>query len=136
MDSERLDVVIRELRQVEEKQRRLARLYVEGTLPEDILSTQSEELNRRRLQLESERRELKSSAPHTINVDDLQKSLPEAANRLRQWVLAASENEMELILRALDIQIRASHEQVHIEGTVPVSLPQEEGLVTIERTSA
>ena len=73
---------------------------VKGTLPEDILSTQSEELNGSCLQLESERRGLKSSAPYTINVDDLQKSLPEAANRLRQWVLAASEHELALAVEA------------------------------------
>ena len=43
---------------------------------------------------------------------------------------------MDLILRALDIQVAASREEVRIEGSVPTIVPQEVDLVTIVQTSA
>ena len=43
---------------------------------------------------------------------------------------------MDLILRALDIQVAASREEVRIEGSVPAVVPQEVDLVTIVQTSA
>ena len=42
---------------------------------------------------------------------------------------------MDLILRALDIQVAASREEVRIEGSVPALVPQEADLVTIAQTS-
>ena len=41
---------------------------------------------------------------------------------------------MELIFRALRIQVTASRDQVKIEGSVPVLAPEGEDLVTTERT--
>ena len=42
---------------------------------------------------------------------------------------------MDLILRALDIQVAASREEVRIDGSVPALVPQEADLVTIVQTS-
>ena len=62
-------------------------------------------------------------------------TLPDATARIRQWVLAASEDAMELILKALHIQVSASHSEVQIEGSVPVVISDGEDLITIARTS-
>ncbi len=57
------------------------------------------------------------------------------AARLREWVLAASEEDLELILKALAVQVKASSQRVDIEGTVPL-LQEDQDLVTIAQTSA
>ena len=132
----RLETVNRELEQVEERQRRLAKLYVEGSIPEEILSVESEQLNRRRSILETERRGLVPSTPQAINLDQLNQILPEVTARLRTWVLEASEEDMGLILRALAVQVKASWEEVQIEGVVPVLESEPDDLVTIVQTSA
>ena len=62
-------------------------------------------------------------------------TLPGAAAKIRKWVLEASEDDMELILRSLRIQIVASHQQVQIEGRVLVMVPDTNNLVTIAQTS-
>ena len=61
--------------------------------------------------------------------------MPDAAAKIKEWVLQASDGDMELILRGLDIQIRASGEEVQIEGSVPVLVEEDGDLVTIARTS-
>ena len=73
--------------------------------------------------------------PKALDLDQLAATLPEAAARLRQWVLDASEEDMDLILQALQVQIAASREQVRIEGSVPALLLEGEDLVTIVQTS-
>ena len=52
---------------------------------------------------------------------------------LREWVLAAYDEDLELILKAA-VKVKASHQRVDIEGTVPV-LRGDQDLVTIARTS-
>ena len=137
-DSVRLETVNRELQQVEERQRRLAKLYVEGSIPEEILSAESEQSssNRRRTSLESERRALVPSTPRVMDLGQLNQMLPKVTARLRSWVMEASKENMELILRALEVQVRASCEKIQIEGTVPVLESEPEDLVTIVQTSA
>ena len=60
---------------------------------------------------------------------------PAAAAWLRKWVLEASEQDMGLILNALSVQVKASQDQVLIEGAVPLAMPEGEDLVTIVQTS-
>ena len=62
-------------------------------------------------------------------------TLPDATTRIRQWVLAASEDDIELILKALHIRVYASHSEVQIEGSVLVVISDGEDLITIARTS-
>jgi hypothetical protein len=135
VDYARLEATDQEIRQVEVRQRRLVRLYVEGSIPEEILSSQSEELNNRRIALESNRRSLLESAPQAIDIKQLKERLPEVAARLREWVLECSDADMELILKGLSVQVMASHEEIHIEGTAPIMIPEAEQLVTIVQTS-
>ena len=114
----------------------LADLYINGSLPQNILESKSEELNQHRLRLEEANRELSAPRPKGLDLDRLASTLPDAAARIRQWVLEASEDDMELILEALHIQVSASRGEVQIEGSVPVLIAEGEDLVTIARTSA
>ena len=133
-DTAHQEAVKRKLEQVEDQQRRMARLYVTGYIPEKLLESQREQLKQQRIRLESERRALKASAPKGMDLGHLEEKLPEACARLKQWVLGASDQDTELILLALAVQVRASNREVHIEGLVPLLLPKEEDLVTIGQT--
>ena len=130
------DEVRREIRRVEEQQRRLARLYVSGSVPEDVLAAESDKLNRLRSSLEAERRNLAAAAHNSVDLNQLGGKLSEVSKRLAEWVLSAKDGDVRLILQALDLQIKASREQVHIEGAVPVLKSNTEDLVTIVQTSA
>ena len=136
IDTTRLEAVHSGLRQVESRQSRLADLYIKGSMPGDILGAKSEELNRQRMQLEGERRAIETSRPEKFDLNHLAGTLPDVAARLRKWVSEASADEMELILQALQLQVAASRDQVKIEGTVPVLIPEGENFVTIAQTSA
>ena len=80
----RIEAVNRKIGEVEEKQRRLAHLYVEGSMPEDLLSSQGEDLKKKRIALESERKSMESLAPQAIDLVQLKDMLPDAAARVRQ----------------------------------------------------
>ena len=54
-DAVAIEVAICKLQQVEEQQRRLTRLYVSDTIPEDVLAEESSRLGKRRRQLEDKR---------------------------------------------------------------------------------
>jgi len=71
-----------------------------------------------------------------LDVDQLSAHLPEAAARMREWGKAASEDDLELIFQALQVQVTASREKVQVAGSVPALLPKEQNLVTTARTSA
>ena len=62
---------------VEAQQRRLARLYTSGALPEDALKSESERLKSERTLLERERIGLESSLAGKIDVSRLQKTMPQ-----------------------------------------------------------
>ena len=135
-DCSRMKRVSRDLEKIEEQQVRLADLYIKGSLPQNILESKSEDLRQHRQRLEAENRELLMSRPKGVDIDGLAATLPDAVAKIRQWVVEAAEDDMELILRALHIQVLASPERVQIEGSVPAMIPEEESLVTIAQTSA
>ena len=128
--------IAEEVGKVEKEQRRLADLYIGGSIPQDIFDIKSQKLSQDRLRLRAESRLLVDLQPSGINLDLLEKTLPDAAARIKEWVLQASDEDMELILRGLDLQIRASGEGVQIEGCVPAQVEEEDNLVTIAQTSA
>ena len=73
----------------------------------------------------------------SVDLDELSERLPEVATRLQRWVLEAGDGDVALILKALDLQVRVSSEEVQIEGAVPlVDGDSNTDLVTIVQTSA
>ena len=135
LDESRAIGVEKEFERIEEQQRRLAELYVNGSLPQNILESKSEELSKHRLRLEAENRELFAPRPMGLDLDLLARTLPHAAARIKQWVLEASEDDLGLILQGLNIRVAASREEVQIEGSVPALVPEGGDLVTIAQTS-
>ncbi len=140
--SHELEPVKKELRSIEAQQRRLVKLYTAGSLPEDVLGEDSERLRVQRERLERELRQLETAKPRQIDINRLERALPRILDHLRAWVNDASEDDVTLMLNALQVQIKASNEEVHIgEGVIPVSEPQnldqeDQDLLTTGRTSA
>jgi len=135
IDRSRQDQVTQELKRIEVKQRRLAKLYVDGSIPEDILSLESRPLNQKREWLEAELRGLPETTKEEIDLSHLQGDLSAVAAKLREWVLNASNGDLELILKALSVQVKVSNQQVLIEGRIPIH-DKGQDLVTIVQTSA
>jgi len=136
IDTARLEALAQDLKKVEMQQRKLVDVYLKGSMPESVLEEKSKELSEQHIRLEDERRAIHAPGPQQLDLDQLAATLPEAAARLRRWVLEASEGDMELILGALQVKVTASQEEVQIEGSVPALVPKEEDLVTIVQTSA
>lgn len=73
----------------------------------------------------------------SVDLDRLSERLPEVAAKLRRWVLEAGDEDVALILKALDLHIKASSEEVQIEGAIPlIDGDSATELVTIVQTSA
>ena len=136
VDEGRARDIAEEIGKVEDQQRRLADLYINGSLPQDILKSKSQMLSHLRILLETENRKLNIPRSDGLDLDLVSKYLQSAAARIKKWVLQASDEDMELILRGLDIQIRASGQAVQIQGSVPFLVENDEDLVTTEQTSA
>ena len=124
---------------VEAQQRRLARLYTSGALPEEALKEESRRLSAERANAESRVRDLEAIQPGKINIAALKRTLPEALERMRAWVKDANGDDCALMLNALQVQIEASTDKILIEGVVPTASLEkgapDQNLVTIEQTS-
>jgi site-specific DNA recombinase len=133
----RLTSVLASLQDIEAKQRRLVRLFTDGDLPETLLESERTELSRRRAALEADRAQLEGSATPALDLKVIEQELPRVVEQIRKWVLRAEVDNLSLMLRALDVQMVASPEQVHAKGSVPI-LAQSiaDDLATIARTWA
>ena len=130
-----------EIRKIEEQQRRLVRLFTAGDMPLNLLAEESARLNMEMSRRQHNQREMVASTTSQIDLTKLEATMPQVLRALRDWVTKASGDELSLLLRALQVRIKASNEKVRIEGVVPLmdsdkSLDQGQDLVTIERTSA
>ncbi len=126
IDYSRAKDIAKEIDKVEEQQRRLADLYINGSLPQDILESKSQMLSHLRILLETENRKLNIPRSDGLDLDLVSKYFPSVAARIKEWVLQASDEDMELLLRGLDIQIRASGQAVQIQGSVPFLVENDE----------
>jgi hypothetical protein len=68
-----------------------------------------------------------------LDLDAVRKLLPQWAAHVRAQILTADSDGFDLMLRALDLRVRASRDEIEIEGTAPVDQAL---LVTTGRTSA
>jgi hypothetical protein len=80
---------------------------------------------------------LESLGTRGLDYERLKHRLPAVANAIRKWVGQAEGEKFDLLLRAVDVRVKASSSELTIEGAIPVSEPVDDpDLVTIERTSA
>ena len=117
---------------------RLVRFDRVGALPEHLPREESRVLAERREALENTRRELQAqTVPTPRDFSRVAGDVPAALAAIRSWVEDASGDDFDLMLRAVDAQVRASHEGVEIAGVVPIFPDGDQAdFATIERTSA
>lgn len=109
----------RQLDDVEAQQSRLADLYISGTLDRTALDTKARALDVRASALREESR-VAHSAVGRSDAAAIEAGLPRALDAVRAWVAAAEGDALDLLLRALDVQIVASTQRVTVGGRVPV----------------
>ncbi len=127
----------RELARVGEQQKRLMRLFVSGELPEEFLQAEAARLRAERQRLEHELNRGVPGTWHSASAGDIRAALPVIVEQVASWARNAKAEDIEVLLRALDVRVRANRERAVIEASVPLlgSL-QNQNLVTTERTSA
>ena len=132
----RIDLVSSELKLMEEKESRLAHLYIEGSISEKVLNQEKETLMRRKSVLTEKQYSLELESDQTLDMDAAVLKLPKISARIDRWIREAKGENMEMLLNALDINVKASRNKVQISGSVP-DLPETgTNFVTIVQTSA
>lgn len=127
----------REIGEVEAKQRRLVKLFTSGELPETLLEAESRSLAEQRARLELERGRLQTERRAGLDLDRVERRLPEVLEALGRWCASEGEDRLRLLVTALDVRLKASREMVEISGSVPlIDSSDHTDLVTIERTWA
>jgi hypothetical protein len=133
------DEAERQLSNVIEQQKRLARLFVSGDLPEEVLNHESARLAEERNRLEGLLRlgrEVRPLAPAPSLTDVF-----DAVRILREWLEAAEDKDFRMFLQALDVTVAAAPDQAVISGVIPAGRPladsrSENEILTIVQTSA
>ncbi len=123
----------RQLDEVRGQQRRLLERLITVDLPVDLVEAKTQELAQRAAHIEQELAQVTESAAAVFDLEAIKRDLPQIAAGLRERLLDPESDDLNLVLDALDVQIRASNERVEIEGTVPF---QPELEVTTVQTSA
>ena len=130
----------RQLLGVQDREQRLARLFVDGELPEAVLQAEGSRLQLERKRTERELASIEQADLARVLRDELETSIPAIAERVRQWVMDSRDEELETLLSALDIKIVASRKRAVVDVSVPYGgasrIWDGKDLVTIERTSA
>ena len=130
--------LVRELDEVIARQRRLAQLFTRGELPEDILAEQSKALAERRSVLEAKSRaaDARSARSARFDASRIERDLPRALGTIRGLIESAGPDKFGLLLRAVDVEVSASSEEIEIRGSVPLIAEMPQSFATIERTLA
>lgn len=130
--------VARELDEVVARQRRLAQLYTLGELPEEILGEQSKALAERRAVLEAKVRaaEGKSARAACFDAASVARDLPRALGAIRGLIESADAEHFGLLLRAVDVEVSASNDEIEIRGAVPLIAESSQSFATTEQTWA
>ncbi len=130
-----------QLTAVQDQQKRLTGLFLDGDLPESVLRGEANRTKAEQKRLERELSAGRGNPPWPLSPADAESLLPTVAQRVRDWVLNAEGEKLQLLLNALDIRIRACRDRAVIEAAIPLmdhADPTDDGghLVTIEQTSA
>lgn len=125
---------------VQEQQKKLTRLFMNGHIPDEMLDVEATRLRDERRRIEGKLESLAGKQP-AWDQTDLAAIVPELAEHVARWVRSADEGQLELLLTALDVNVKVTRQRALIEFRVPVAdiarqLKTNKCLVTIEQTSA
>jgi len=109
----------RELAEVIEQQKRLARLFVSGGLPEEVLQSESARLAEERNRLEGLLRLGTAVTPAAQPAAPSLTDVFAAVAVLRQWLASAADEDFRLMLQALGVTVTAAPDRAEITGSIP-----------------
>lgn len=126
---------------VQEKQKRLTRLFVAGELPEEVLQAEAGRLQAERRLVETRLGAARRARPTAPTPADVEASIPLIADRVGTWIRSAAGEALDLLLTGLDLKVKACRERALIEVSIPLDemtrqVDRKKCLVTTERTSA
>ncbi len=105
---------------------RLLDLYVDGAITKLEFDKRDSNLDARATRIDAEVTSLAGTG-EVLDLSAIERNLPAAARAIRAWVLGADADSLDLVLRALDVTVRASRTNVTVEGSIPVLEPGIEG---------
>ena len=133
----RLAEVERALGKLREDEHRLIKLYTSGRFEEALLDEESAALATRKAALEREQARLLAEAEPGCDPEVLRERMPKALAFIEEWVQRADGDELQLLLQALRVSIKAAREEAEIRVEVPLIEGVEgRNYPTIEQTSA
>lgn len=112
----------KQLDEVAAQKLRLVDLNLAGTFDKATLDAKGTAFDARAAALTRLWREA-SAEPSAIDVGRLTAELPNALAAIRAWVCGATGDQLELLLRAVDVEVRASTDRVVVSGSVPLEAP-------------
>lgn len=110
----------KQLNEVNTQRARLADLYLSGAFDQAGLDTRARALDGRGRALGAQLRELADA--DATDSSRLIEHLPEAAKAIAAWVREAAGDDIDLLLRGVDVTVRASTSRVTISGFVPLAV--------------
>jgi site-specific DNA recombinase len=119
---EDVDQLQHQIASLQERERRLVRLYTFGEIDESVVREESAELRRQRDVLEERLRSLQRVAAPSALVTDPQQ-LTRACAAVARWLDGAGPQERVQVLEALQLSAQATKETATIRGVLPVEPP-------------
>ena len=105
-----------------ERESRLIRLYTLGDFDDDMLQKEKAVIAAERIIFEEQMGKLKS--PTLPSVDDLDpKSIKSVCKSVAKWLRRANQQEQTLVLEAMQIEVRATKEEITVSGVLPAEIP-------------
>jgi hypothetical protein len=116
---ERTEALDRQLRSLNDQRQRLLKLYQLGEIDDDYLRSESQALRSQIGEVEKQIGQI--AAPFRLPaVGDLQK----ASSAVRQWVYDAQGDDLQLVLDALQVQVRVEKGRGELSGVIPEYAPE------------
>lgn len=108
-----------------------------GEFPEELLQAEATRLHVERERLARESEAARRDTAVLPSVDEILDLLPAVVESVASWVRAAEGEDLGLLLRALNMHVRANRERAVIGASVPLTESlQNQNLLTTGRTSA
>ena len=120
-----------ELDSLRERGKRLVKLYSLGTIDENLIRQESEEISRKQIDLEKILKSFRE--PDVLEAQKIdRRSYENVCSRIASWLDTAENSDRVLALEALQVNITATPESVTVRGILPLEGSE---FITNDRTS-
>ena len=130
-DDDGIRHIEKDIKALEEREKRLVRLYSLGHIGEAAISDEAAGLSAQRQMLEQHVRSMKR--PASIDIGELDEAtLSRTCSAIRTWVDSATEDDQKLALEALQVHVEATRDSGTLSGYIPLDTSE---FINEERSS-